>query len=58
MPEAAAEASPPSSDTTLARAVEDFQRRLILQRLGECNANWSEAARRLGLDRGNLHRLA
>jgi anaerobic nitric oxide reductase transcription regulator len=43
---------------SLARAVDDFQRQLILKTLDECRFNWSETARRLGLDRGNLHRLA
>jgi len=43
---------------SLARAVDDFQRQLILTTLDECHLNWSETARRLGLDRGNLHRLA
>jgi len=43
---------------SLARAVDDFQRQLIVKTLDECRFNWSETARRLGLDRGNLHRLA
>jgi anaerobic nitric oxide reductase transcription regulator len=43
---------------SLTRAVDDFQRQLILTTLDECRFNWSETARRLGLDRGNLHRLA
>ncbi len=51
-------ALPRSAGMSLAGAVEDFQRKLILETLSECRANWSETARRLGLDRGNLHRLA
>jgi anaerobic nitric oxide reductase transcription regulator len=47
-----------TSPISLARAVDDFQRQLIIRTLGECRFNWSETARRLGLDRGNLHRLA
>lgn len=43
---------------SLAGAVEAFQRQRILETLQACDANWSEAARRLGVDRGNLHRLA
>lgn len=44
--------------TSLARAVDEFQRKLILETLHSCNDHWAETARRLGLDRGNLHRLA
>ncbi|HYE35157.1 nitric oxide reductase transcriptional regulator NorR [Methylocaldum sp.] len=47
-----------TNQISLARAVDDFQRQLILKTLNECHVNWSETARRLGLDRGNLHRLA
>ncbi|CAI8948473.1 nitric oxide reductase transcriptional regulator NorR [Methylocaldum szegediense] len=49
---------PGPGSISLTRAVDDFQRQLILKTLGECRFNWSETARRLGLDRGNLHRLA
>lgn len=42
----------------LAQAVDDFQRARILATLAETGQNWSEAARRLDMDRGNLHRLA
>lgn len=48
----------PLPETALPQAVDAFQRRLILTTLEACAGNWSEAARRLGLDRGNLHRLA
>ncbi len=39
-------------------AISSFQRKLIAERLAAHNQNWSEAARSLGLDRGNLHRVA
>ncbi|MGX2039022.1 nitric oxide reductase transcriptional regulator NorR [Methylocaldum sp. MU1018] len=48
----------PGGTISLACAVDDLQRQLILKTLDECRFNWSETARRLGLDRGNLHRLA
>jgi anaerobic nitric oxide reductase transcription regulator len=43
---------------TLAEAVEDFRRQMIQDAVAQAGGNWAEAARRLGLDRGNLHRLA
>ncbi len=39
-------------------AVDSFQRTLIGQRLQSNGNNWSQVARSLGMDRGNLHRLA
>ncbi len=42
----------------LARQVDGFQRRVIEATVTRCGGNWSQAARELGLDRGNLHRLA
>ena len=39
-------------------AVDAFTRRLVIRTVAECRGNWAEAARRLGLQRGNLHRLA
>ncbi|MDD5036247.1 MAG: nitric oxide reductase transcriptional regulator NorR [Methylococcaceae bacterium] len=56
--ETRAELSGRTGELSLSRAVDDFQRQLIRATLNESQANWSEAARRLGLDRGNLHRLA
>lgn len=51
--------SPISDDSaSLASATDRFQRQLILARLNQAGGNWSEAARLLGVDRGNLHRLA
>lgn len=43
--------------TNLASATDDFQRQLIRTALAEAGGNWAEAARSLGMDRGNLHRL-
>jgi anaerobic nitric oxide reductase transcription regulator len=42
----------------LREAVDSFTRTLIRTTVAECDNNWAEAARRLGLQRGNLHRLA
>ncbi|MCB9740740.1 MAG: nitric oxide reductase transcriptional regulator NorR [Deltaproteobacteria bacterium] len=41
----------------LREATDAFQRRVIEAALAAAGGNWAEAARRLGLDRGNLHRL-
>ena len=38
--------------------VRAFQRALILRALAETEGNWAAAARRLDMDRGNLHHLA
>jgi len=38
--------------------VDAFTRQLIETTVAACDDNWAEAARRLGLQRGNLHRLA
>lgn len=50
--------TPNANGATLTQAIDDFQRQLILATLTEAERNWAEAARRLGVDRGNLHRLA
>ena len=42
----------------LAASTEAFQRELVSRAVTECGGNWADAARRLGVDRGNLHRLA
>ena len=51
-----------SDDAAAPRGLRDevdaFTRRLITRTVAECRGNWAEAARRLGLQRGNLHRLA
>ncbi|MFM8444112.1 MAG: nitric oxide reductase transcriptional regulator NorR [Methylococcus sp.] len=49
---------PDPAPVPLARAVDDFQRGLIEETLRQTAGNWAEAARRLSVDRGNLHRLA
>lgn len=43
---------------SLREAVDDFQREQIRTALGRHAGNWADCARELGLDRGNLHRLA
>ena len=43
---------------SLRLAVEQFQRQQILAALERQGRNWAAAARELGLDRANLHRLA
>jgi anaerobic nitric oxide reductase transcription regulator len=48
----------PSQPQPLREAVDSFTRNLIRTTVAECNNNWAEAARRLGVQRGNLHRLA
>lgn len=57
------ELPPPAPATLLAPGqslhdvTEAFQRRVLEQMLDATHGNWAEAARRLGMDRGNLHRL-
>jgi anaerobic nitric oxide reductase transcription regulator len=53
-----ARADAPESALSLAGAVDEFQRKFIRSALAEARGNWAEAARSLGVDRGNLHRLA
>ena len=50
--------SPAMGQARLRDAVDDFTRTLITTTVAACGGNWAEAARRLGLQRGNLHRLA
>jgi anaerobic nitric oxide reductase transcription regulator len=54
----AAPARTGASSIRLREAVDDFTRDLIRATVSRCDGNWAEAARRLGLQRGNLHRLA
>jgi anaerobic nitric oxide reductase transcription regulator len=42
----------------LRAALEDFQRDLILSAVEHNNGNWAAAARALGINRSNLHKLA
>lgn len=44
--------------TGLREAVKPCQRQMIAAALGESVGNWTQAAKRLGLDRANLQRLA
>ncbi|WP_413112503.1 nitric oxide reductase transcriptional regulator NorR [Thaumasiovibrio sp. DFM-14] len=37
--------------------VEQFQKQLIIDTLQDCNGVWAQAAKQLGVDRGNLYRL-
>ena len=53
-----ATATDDASGRRLREAVDEFTKRLIVSTVTECGGNWAEAARRLGLQRGNLHRLA
>jgi anaerobic nitric oxide reductase transcription regulator len=48
----------PSASQPLREAVDAFTSKLITSTVAKCDNNWAEAARRLGLQRGNLHRLA
>ena len=43
---------------SLRQELDGFQRTLISEVLAQHDGNWASAARALGLDRGNLHRLA
>ena len=42
----------------LREALEEVKRDAIASTLDETGGNWAEAARRLGMDRGNLHHMA
>ncbi len=48
----------PAAGGTLHEEVELFKRARISHAIDVSSGNWAEAARLLGLDRGNLHRLA
>ncbi len=54
----AAPASRKTSRKPLREEVDAFTRQLLETTIAESGNNWAEAARRLGLQRGNLHRLA
>jgi transcriptional regulator with GAF, ATPase, and Fis domain len=43
---------------SLREEVNAFTSEVVANTIEECGGNWAEAARRLGLQRGNLHRLA
>lgn len=48
----------PLEGASLAQATDAFQRDYVKQVLTAQNGNWAASARALGLDPGNLHRLA
>lgn len=50
----------PAASTVLPlkTALDAYQRQLIRQALSGCNHNWANAARMLGIDASNLHKLA
>lgn len=43
---------------TLRAAIEELKHDVVTQTLEETGGNWAEAARRLGMDRSNLHHMA
>jgi anaerobic nitric oxide reductase transcription regulator len=49
---------PTSAENDLQEATNQFQRRLIQRTLVQTEQNYAEAARLLGVDRSNLHRIA
>ncbi len=53
-----AAAVPPAPGVTRRAAVEAVQRQHILAALQASGENWARAARSLGLDSSNLHKLA
>jgi len=50
--------APPPASLSMQEAIDDFRRELIEQRLAAYGGNYAAAARSLGMDRSNLHRLA
>ncbi len=49
---------PKNNHMTLKAATNDFQRQYIESVIADSQGNWANAARSLGVDSGNLHRLA
>lgn len=47
-----------ATDLPLRESVDEFTRRRIARAVEHAGGNWAEAARRLGMHRANLHRLA
>lgn len=47
----------PFDDLPLAEATEAYRRRRVAAAVAACDGNWAAAARVLGMNRGNLHRL-
>lgn len=50
--------APEGGNLPLKTAVDAYQRQLIRQTLSHCNGNWASAARALGIDASNLHKLS
>ena len=57
-PEADSLRLPLEAEFSLTEKVDEIRRRIIQRVLERSGGKWSEAARRLRLDRGNLHRMA
>ena len=57
-PTATPTAAPAPSATTLRNAIDDCQRQTLLAALATHQGNWVQAARQLGVDASNLHKLA
>ena len=55
---AQAAASPPATAVPLRDATDACQRQCITQALARHQDNWAQAARALGVDASNLHKLA
>jgi anaerobic nitric oxide reductase transcription regulator len=51
-------AADPAPSRSLAEATRAFQRSTVRSAVAAENGNWAKAAKRLGMDAGNLHRLA
>ena len=49
---------PEAADLPLKTALDTYQRQLVQQALEKSQGNWAAAARRLGLDTSNLHKLS
>ncbi len=50
--------SPREADVPLEVAVDNLKKRRIAAAIERCEGNWAQAARLLGVDRANLHRMA
>jgi anaerobic nitric oxide reductase transcription regulator len=50
--------APPPAARVLLHDVDQLKRQYVIDAIEAANGNWSEAARSLGLDRSNFHRLA
>ncbi len=55
---ASSAAAPSLGSMTMNEALDNYKATLIQEALTNAAGNWSAAARRLGVDRGNLHRMA